>query len=96
MTRTSAVILVVLFAFVVVLVDYAIEFMQVDSCLDRGGAFDFSTKQCITDPSGPTSFLFVPYPIRNVGFLAVVSSSALLLMLGLSYVGNKAKGGTGA
>jgi hypothetical protein len=96
MTRKGALILVLSLAVVVVLADYTIEFMQVDSCLDRGGAFDFSTKQCITDPNGPASFPFVPYPVRNLGFLAVVGSSALLLVLGLLHVGKKAKGGTGA
>ena len=96
MTRKPAAILVVLLAIVVVLADYAIEFMQVDSCFDRGGAFDYSTKQCITEPSGPTSFPFVPYPVRNLGFLAVVGSSALLLVLGLLHAGKKAKSETGS
>lgn len=96
MTRKSAAILVVVLAIVVVLADYAIEFMQVDSCLDRGGAFDYSTKQCTTDMSGPTSFPFVPYPVRNLGFLVAVGSSALLLVLGLLHVGKKASSETGS
>ena len=96
MTRKGALILVLSLAVVVVLADYTIEFLQVDSCLDRGGAFDYSTKQCITDPIGAGSFPFVSYPVRNLGFLTVVGSLALLLVLGLLYVGKKANGATGA
>ncbi len=96
MTRKSAAILVVILAIAVVAADYAIEFMQVDSCLDQGGAFNFSAMECSTDPNGPKTFPFVPYPVRNLRFLAVVGSSALLLVLGLSYVGKTTNGKSGS
>ena len=83
-------------AVIVVMADYAIEFMHVDSCLDRGGAIDYSTMQCATDPNGPQTFPFVPYPIRNVIFLLVVGSSAVLLMLGFLYVGKNVNHATGS
>lgn len=86
----------IVLAVVVVAADYAIEFMRVDSCLDRGGAFDYSTMKCATDPSGPQTFPFVPYPVRNFGFLLIVGSLAVLLVMGLLYVGNSANHATGA
>ena len=76
--------------------DYAIEFIRVDSCLDRGGAIDYSTMQCATDPNGPQTFTFVPYPIRNLRFLLVVGFSAVLLVLGILYVGKNANHATGS
>ena len=76
--RKTATILVAVLALVVVLADYAIEFMRVDSCLDQGGAFDYTTMQCLTDPNGPTTFPFVSYPVRNFGFLVAVGLLAVL------------------
>jgi hypothetical protein len=76
--------------------DYAIEFMRIDSCLDRGGTFDYSNMQCATDPIGQQTFSFVPYPVRNFSFLVIVGSSAVLLVLGLLYVGSSSNRETGA
>jgi len=54
--------------------DYAFELLAVDRCLDRGGAFEYSTVTCSTDPNGPHSFPFVPYGQRNP-FLVLVAAS---------------------
>jgi hypothetical protein len=91
-TRKPLAVLVAVLAIIVVAVDYAIELTQIDSCLDRGGAFNYAEMECSTDPNGPTSFPFVPYPVRNLGFLAVVGSSAVLLVLGLRLI--RRSGGT--
>ncbi len=87
--RKAVAVLVVVLAIMVVAVDYVIEFMWVDSCLDRGGAFNYVAMECSTDPNGPTTFPFVPYRVRNLSFLAVVGSSAVLLVLGFLFIGNK-------
>jgi len=83
---------VVVLAVVVVVADYTIEFMRIDSCLDRGGVFNYSAMQCVTDPNGARTFPFVPYPVRNLKFLAAVGSSAVLFVLGFLYVGRSPEG----
>ena len=39
-------------------------FVRVDSCLDRGGAYDYEREACITDGSGPPTFRVISYRER--------------------------------
>ena len=66
----------------VVAFDFVAEFLVIDSCLDRGGVFDYSRMECFTDPEGPLTFEFVPYPIRNHKFLVSIGFAAVVVAVG--------------
>ena len=69
--------MVVCAALLLVAVDYVAEFILIDACLDRGGAFNFQEMVCSTDPNGPTTFEFRSYPSRNRHFLIIVGFASL-------------------
>ena len=78
MNRKCLAATTIILAGAVVTADYVMEFLQIDACLDHGGAFNYVTMECSTDPNGPPTFPFVSYPSRNRAFLAIVGAVAFL------------------
>ncbi|MGC2185634.1 MAG: hypothetical protein WA637_20370, partial [Terriglobales bacterium] len=58
--------------------DYAREFLRVDSCLDRGGSYDYMVQAC----DFHNSHLFVPYSKRHKALICIIGIvEALFLIL---------------
>jgi hypothetical protein len=62
---------------------WARDFMRVDACLDRGGAFDYAREQCITTDHGPVRFPVVPYSTRHRMQVVVLTSLGVASLAGL-------------
>jgi hypothetical protein len=59
--------------------------MQIDGCLDRGGAFDYAKESCETAPNGPQAFPVVAYDIRHGRFYTgTLGFGAVLGLLGFA------------
>ncbi len=95
-TFRAILVLVMVTSFFVVVQDYCAEFLAVDSCLDRGGVFDYASMTCVDDPNaGVTTLPYIPYTSRKWIMLLTVSAvfcfSALVLLASV-VVGRLARG----
>jgi hypothetical protein len=64
----------------IVAVSYAKEFLAVDSCLDSGGSFDYSRRECDHQSNHP----FVRYSERHPAAELIAASGALVAIGGLT------------
>ena len=69
--------LIILFPAIFLILNYSRELIIVDSCLDKGGSFNYLLYKC--DPN--SSHDFIPFRNRNPALLIAGISSVLMAMV---------------
>jgi membrane-bound metal-dependent hydrolase YbcI (DUF457 family) len=85
MSKPQRVLAVIAVAAAIVAFDYVVEFLTIDSCMDRGGAIDYASMECVTDLERSLTFEHVPYAKRNREFLVSIGFAAFVVGIAVCF-----------